>query len=232
MITLHGFGPNIGLPDASPFVLKIDAFLRLAGIPFESVPGVGNVRKAPKGKLPFITDDGEVISDSTFIIEHLQKKHNINLDQHLDDTQRAIAFLLRATLEEKIYWCSLYYRWADDAGWAQTKEAFFGELPLVAKSFVPLLVRRSLRKALHEQGTGRHSPGEILNITRECLQSISAIVGDGPFLFGDTPCTTDATLYGFLAQLTLADIDTPVNTMANSYPNLKAYSERFKARYY
>jgi len=39
-------------------------------------------------------------------------------------------------------------------------------------------------------------------------------------------------LYGFLAQLLLADIDTPVNDIAKDYPNLKSYCEIFKARYY
>ena len=74
MIKLHGFGPKLGLPDASPFVLKVDAYLRLADIPFESVSGIDNVRKAPKSKLPFITDGDQVISDSAFIVQHLQKK--------------------------------------------------------------------------------------------------------------------------------------------------------------
>jgi len=169
MVTLHGFGPKLGLPDASPFVLKVDAFLRLSDIPFESVTGMGNIRKAPKGKLPFISDNGQIISDSTFIIDHLQEKNSIDLDRHLSDSQRAIAFLVRSTLEEKVYWCSLYFRWIDDSGWAQTKKTFFGGLPTIAKALVPMMVRRGLRKALHEQGTGRHSPDEILGIARESL---------------------------------------------------------------
>ena len=105
MIKLHGFGPNLGLPDASPFVLKIDAYLRLADIPFESVSGMDNIRKAPKSKLPFITDpsitDGDqVISDSAFIVQHLQKKHAVNLDADLTEEQKAIAHLVCSTLEE------------------------------------------------------------------------------------------------------------------------------------
>ena len=94
MIKLHGFGPNLGLPDASPFVLKIDAYLRLAEIPFESVSGMDNVRKAPKGKLPFITDGDQVISDSVFIVQYLQNKHGVNLDAGLTKEQQAIAFLV------------------------------------------------------------------------------------------------------------------------------------------
>jgi len=237
MIKLHGFGPNLGLPDASPFVLKIDAYLRLADIPFEFVSGMGNIRKAPKSKLPFITDpsiiDGDqVISDSAFIVQHLQNNHGVNLDADLTDEQKAIAHLVCSTLEEKSYWCGLYYRWIDDAGWRQTRSAFFGEMPAIMKLFVPAIVRRDMGKALHGQGTGRHSPDEILQIARESISSVSTLLGSGPFLFGEKPCSADATLYGSLAQLTLAEIDTPVNTMAAEYPNLKTYCERFKEKYY
>jgi len=232
MIKLHGFGPNLGLPDASPFVLKIDAYLRLAEIPFESVSGMDNVRKAPKGKLPFITDGDQVISDSMFIVQYLQNKYGVNLDADLTKEQQAIAFLVCSTLEEKSYWCGLYYRWIDESGWRQTRSAFFGEMPAIMKLFVPALVRRDLGKALHGQGTGRHSPGEILQIARDSISSVATLLGDGPFLFGEKPCSADATLYGSLAQLTLAKIDTPINAIAAEYPNLKTYSERFRQRYY
>ena len=232
MIKLHGFGPNLGLPDASPFVLKIDAYLRLAEIPFESVSGMDNVRKAPKGKLPFITDGDQVISDSVFIVQYLQNKYGVNLDAGLTKEQQAVAFLVCSTLEEKSYWCGLYYRWIDDTGWRQTRSAFFGEMPAIMKLFVPVLVRRDLGKALVGQGTGRHSPDEILQIARDSISSVATLLGSGPFLFGEKPCGADATLYGSLAQLTLAEIDTPINAIAAEYPNLKSYCERFRQRYY
>ncbi|MEA1888330.1 MAG: glutathione S-transferase family protein, partial [Pseudomonadota bacterium] len=62
MIKLYGFGNNFGVADASPFVLKVDAYMRMAGIQFENIPGLVNLRKAPKGKLPFIDDNGKIIA--------------------------------------------------------------------------------------------------------------------------------------------------------------------------
>jgi hypothetical protein len=35
MITLFGFGPSFGLPDASPFVPKVETLLRMSKLPFE-----------------------------------------------------------------------------------------------------------------------------------------------------------------------------------------------------
>jgi hypothetical protein len=37
MIKLHGFGPAWGLPDLSPFVTKVDCYLRLVGLPHEVI---------------------------------------------------------------------------------------------------------------------------------------------------------------------------------------------------
>jgi glutathione S-transferase len=65
MITLYTFGPSAGLPDISPFVMKAEVLLKMAGLPYRT--DTTGFRKAPKGKLPYIDDDGEIVADSTFI---------------------------------------------------------------------------------------------------------------------------------------------------------------------
>ena len=67
MIKVHQFAPAFGLPNASPFCMKLETYLRMAGLPFELVND-GNVIRAPKGKLPYIEDDGRVVADTNFII--------------------------------------------------------------------------------------------------------------------------------------------------------------------
>jgi Glutathione S-transferase N-terminal domain len=51
----------------------------------------GRYWKAPKGKLPYIVDDGEAVGDSTFIRWHIEKKYQIDFDRGLTPEQRAIA---------------------------------------------------------------------------------------------------------------------------------------------
>jgi len=65
MITLYAFGPAFGLPDVSPFVTKVEMLLKMAGLDYRT--DTKGFSKAPKGKLPYIADDGEMIADSTFI---------------------------------------------------------------------------------------------------------------------------------------------------------------------
>ncbi len=61
MITLYAFGPQFSLPDPSPFVTKAEVLLKMAKLPYEI--DLKGFRKAPKGKLPYIKDDGELIAD-------------------------------------------------------------------------------------------------------------------------------------------------------------------------
>jgi len=232
MIKLFGFGPQFGVPDPSPFVMKVDAYLRMTGIEFKFEPGIDNLRKAPKGKLPFIEDDGEVIADSFFIIEHLRQKYHPTLDQWLSEEQRAIMNLIIKSLDENFNWCLVYSRWLCDDTWPTLKAAFFGGLPFPAKQIAPIIVRRRIRTALIKQGMGRHNDREIMQIAQHTVDSLSGLLNDKHYLLGSQPCTLDATAYAFLAQLVLVDLDNPLNRLAARYDNLVDYCRRINRRYY
>src|SRR5262249_24742139 len=90
MITLYTFGPAFGLPDPSPFVTKAEVLLKMAGLDYRT--DRNGLRRAPKGKLPFIDDDGERIADSTFIRWHIEKKYGVDLDRGLTAPERAVAW--------------------------------------------------------------------------------------------------------------------------------------------
>ena len=78
MITLYTFGPYFGLPDASPFVTKAMLLLKFSGLPYEE--NRHGYSRAPKGKLPYIADDGIIIADSTLIRFHIEKKYGFDFD--------------------------------------------------------------------------------------------------------------------------------------------------------
>ena len=114
MVTLFSFGPNLGMPDPSPFVLKVDAYLRMTGIEFKHLSRMSNLRKSPKGKLPFIEHQGKVVADSQFIFEYLKREFGDTLDEQLTDEQKAIAYLVTKSLDENLYFALVYSRWAFD----------------------------------------------------------------------------------------------------------------------
>ncbi|MDP1599368.1 glutathione S-transferase N-terminal domain-containing protein [Phenylobacterium sp.] len=81
MITLYGFGENFGLPEVSPYVTKTEVHLRLAGLPYAKQASAPQF--SPKGQLPWMDDDGELIADSHFIRLHLERKYAIDFDEDL-----------------------------------------------------------------------------------------------------------------------------------------------------
>ncbi len=230
-IKLYQFPPALGLPNASPFCMKLETYLRMAGLPFESVYTL-NLARSPKGKLPYIDDDGTVVADSSLAIEHLKARHGDSLDGWLSPTERAVALAMRRLTEENLYWAMLYARWIDETGWPLTRKAFFGRMPVPLKWFVPHLARRGIRRELSGHGMGRHSPEEIYAIGKTDLTALAEFLGAKPFMMGDRASSLDATAYAFFANIVWVRQETPLKVHLRGHPHVEAYCQRMKARYY
>ena len=231
MIKLYQFAPAFGLPNASPFCMKLETYLRMAGLPYQLVNS-GNVMKAPKGKLPYIDDDGTIVADTTFIIDYLKRRHGDPLDASLSPMDRALATAFQRLLEENLYWAIVHSRWAQVDGWALTKIAFFGGLPVPLRWIVPPLARRGILAEMRGHGMGRHNAEEIQRIACRDIAAVADFLADKPYLLGEQPSSLDATAYAFLANLLWAPLASPIRDYARSRPNLAAYCERMKARYF
>ncbi len=236
MIKLYSFGASFGVMDPSPFVVKVDAFMKMAQLPYEVISSADNLKIAPKGKLPFIIDhtaDGEnTIADSQAIAEYLIQKYQVSLDEHLSPEQQAQAYLFTKSLDENLYWCLVYSRWVLDDTWPLVKEAFFGGLPWPIKVIVPSIIQKKVRKNLYGQGIGRHTKDEILAITDKSFASLSTLLGSKDYFFGNKPSSFDATVYSILCQFISVDCNNEFNEKARSYLNLVQFCQRIEQAYY
>jgi glutathione S-transferase len=230
MITLYNFGPAFGLPDPSPFVTKAEVSLKMAGLPYKT--DTGGFNKAPKGKLPYIVDDGETIADSTFIRWHLEKKYHIDLDRGLDAEQRAIAWAFEKMLEDHLYWAVVHDRWMDDVNFDKGPRTFFRKIPAPLRPFLVPMIRRQVRRALHGQGMGRHSPEEIVALGTRSIDATADFLGTKPYLMGSEPTAVDATAFAFLAGVLCPLFDTKLRTAAERRDNLRRYVGRMTVRFY
>src|SRR4051794_3769443 len=97
MITLYGFGPYLGMPDGSPYCMKAEILLRMAGLAYAKA--VARPDQGPKGKLPFLDDAGEVVADTSFIRAHIERKYGFDFDRGLDKTERAEAWAIERMIE-------------------------------------------------------------------------------------------------------------------------------------
>jgi len=230
MITLYTFGPFFGLPDPSPFVMKGDMLLKLSGLAYQT--NTRGFSRAPKGKLPYIDDDGTRVADSTLIRMHLEKKHGIDFDRALSPRDRGTAWAVDKMLEDHLYWIMVYWRWLNDTNFERGPKAFFQRAPAIVRPFVASFVRRGIRRTLHSHGIGRHTEAETTAMSARVVESLSGILGDNPYFLGAEPCGADATVFAFVAGGMAPVFDAPLRTQLENTPNLVAYRNRMMAQYY
>jgi len=230
MITLYGFGPCFGLPDPSPYVTKTMAQLKMAGLAYRvDTAGYG---RAPKGKLPYIDDAGEIVADSTFIRAHVERKYSFDFDAGLGPRERAEAWAIERMLEDHLYWAAVHFRWIDPVNFAKGPAHFFDDAPDAVRDTVRREAQDRVRQVLHGQGIGRHSREEITLLGTRSLAALSMCLGGKPYLMGPKPCGTDATAMAMIAAITAPFFETPLRDAAAAFPNLAAYGDRMMAEFF
>lgn len=203
-----------GMPSVSPFCVKLETWLRMAGVDFERRPG--NPAQAPKGKVPYVELDGVLVGDSQIIQERLTDARGVTLDQGLDARARALARVVRRTLEEGTYWSLVHARWLDDAGWATYKPDFGAVLPPLARPALPL-IRHQVRKSARAHGAGRHDSDTIYAMGAADLAAVAELI-TGPFFFGPDPHSVDAVVYAMAVSAARFPVDSPVRAAAQVGP--------------
>ena len=230
MITLYTFGPRFGLPDSSPFALKSEVQLKMARLGYRLE--YGGPQQAPKGKLPYLDDDGTVVADTVFIRDYVEKTYRVDLDAGLSAGQKAVAWAVERMVEDHLYWATVHLRWAVKDNFDKGPTHFFDAIPEPARDQAREQGRQRVLANLQAHGLGRHSPDEIADQAGRSLSALAGILGDKPYLMGDAPTGSDASVFGAVAALTAPLFDSPVREAAEAHPNLVAYRDRMMARYY
>lgn len=231
MIKLYQFKRAFNVANPSPFCMKVETYLRLAGLQYELVT-VGNPSKLPKGKAPVIEHEGHTVPDSTHILEYLEERFSPGLDRGLDAATLAACHAFARLLEERFYWTMVYSRWVDRRCWPTVRDTWFGDLPRPLGAAVGAIVQRGVRRTLHGQGVGRHSPDQIYAFARRDIAAVSEWLGDKPYFTGNAPCTIDAVVYAFMANAIDVPFDTELEAAARALPNLLGYCARMRERYF
>ena len=225
MITLMQYAPGWGVMNASPFCMKVEAFLRLVNLPYEAVT-LPDPRKSPKGKLPFIEDNGRRVSDSSLILDYLIEQYALKIDESLTDNQRSQSLALQRLLEEHLYWVIVYSRWIEEAGWQQVKSSYFSSLPALLKAVVPAMLKRTVKQALYAQGLGRHSRDEIYHFGIKDLEVIRIQLEQHPFLLDTVSASSiDAIGYSFMANILQVPIESPLKDYMRQHECFEKYCD-------
>jgi glutathione S-transferase len=229
-ITLHRFGPFLGAPDSSPFVIKAMVLLKLAGLSFGAVQG--NPLKAPRKLLPYIEDEGVKVADSTFIRRHIERKYGVDFDAALTLEAKASAWAVERMCEDHLYFAMLEARWLDRAAFKQGVGTMFGVVPSPLRPLAKIMLRRANAARLHGHGLGRHNKADIAMLATRDIDALAALLGDKPYLMGDAPCGSDAFVFGIITSILTPPLDNALRRAMAKHANLVAYRERMTRRFF
>jgi len=217
MLTLYSYPELFGVADNNGYGLKVFALLRLTGVPFRH-EHIFDASRAPRGQLPYITDDGETIGDSETIVEHLIRKFGLTVDDALGPRQRDTNHLIARLLDD-LYWVISYSRWKDDRFWPLFRDALLKENPDLSEAGL-LKAREYNFQRYHFQGIGRYAPDAAYARGLADLRVLAHVLPAAGYVHGAKPSSVDAGIYGFIANIHFYDIDTPLKRFVSAHPNL------------
>ncbi|KAG7170094.1 Failed axon connections-like 6 [Homarus americanus] len=202
VVVLHMFPRGHFCPNLSPFVVKLEMYLRMADIPYQVdyEEPVG-----PKGKCPWITLNGEEIGDSQLIMEKLGPMYNKDFSSALTPEQKAIAQGMRIMVDEHLLWCLVVWRYVVDAG---RSLVVCMELPFYFAIMLRVFLGK-IKQSTSAQGIGRHSYAEVEEMGRKDLNALSVYLGEKRYLMGDEPTEVDCAVFGMLSQILNSPIFRP-----------------------
>lgn len=228
MIKLYTLPAAFGLRNPSPFCLKVEMALAHLDVPFEYATTL-ELNKAPKGKVPWIDDDG-IIADSELILAHLDKKTDGGLFDQLTAEEVAVGTAFSRLADDHFYWMIVASRWLDDGWFNNVKRAFFDPLPWPISKIIPIVARRSVRKTYDLHGLGRHTMEEQQSFLKRDIAAIEAWLSEHQFIASNRITVYDFTVASMLAGAMDNQPATWLSKITNESQPLRDYVERVQEK--
>lgn len=222
MLTLFSYPELFGVADNNPYGLKIFAFLKLCGLPFRH-EHIFNAESAPRGQLPYIDDDGEILGDSDRIIAHLIRQKGLTIDDALTAQQRDVDLMVRRLLDD-LYWVMSYSRWRDDLYWPLFRDEILKSHARVSAESLERAREYNFQRYYY-QGVGRYDRDAVFARGLADLEVLANLIPEQGFPFGEQPTSIDAGIYGFIANIFFFRIETPLRAFVASRANLVRHCE-------
>ncbi|XP_043193869.1 failed axon connections homolog [Amphibalanus amphitrite] len=227
VVVLHQFERGTNMPNLSPFALKLETYLRMAGIKYivdtEEPQGA-------RGKCPWITINGEELSDSELIIDYLAKHFNKPIKEELSPSQHAIGRAVQVMLDEHTIVAVAYKRYVLDR-MSYILKCFPKQYQLMMRIFYPAFSKQ-LKKYFFTNGMGRFSEEEVLFFLRRELRALEDVIGDKQFVVAKTPSTYDAAVFAELTQVIIGCAPEVERYVRDNHAVLVQYFERMKDKYW
>jgi glutathione S-transferase len=149
----------------SPFCDKVRRALYLKGIPWDTVevpliPSAKFKAISPTGKFPAVDFGGEIIVDSSNILDHLDRLVPVPPLLPADPKARADALILEDWADESLYFFDMTMR-----NWPQNRQYFIDDLlhaeTGLKRRIMAAMVPGAVKKHAVAQGLGRKSEAQV-----------------------------------------------------------------------
>mmetsp|Transcript_4281 Transcript_4281/g.6297 ORF Transcript_4281/g.6297 Transcript_4281/m.6297 type:complete len:293 (+) Transcript_4281:29-907(+) len=227
-----------GVVFMSPFVIKVQTYLRMAGIEYKEHK-TADMMSSPTGKVPFLLHRGQLICDSSEIIEYLKIEYpskTLEGDKELEGKKHMVTMIQRL-LEDHFYWLLVFLLWATKEGANWVTKKYFSEVPALIRPFLVPYIINDLRNTCVAVGVGRYTDEVREKKWREDCIALNEVLGDKPFMLThQNPSSADVLAYSFLSSLLsnqeVKTFDKLINFLKKSTPQLVAYHDRIHATYF
>jgi len=229
MLTLISFAQGYDQPSFSPFCVKAEYLLRLAGVSWR-VEHHNDPRKMPRGKLPVLRTKTGLVHDSGRIQTYLEDQ-GAPFDSTLSEQDLILSHSLRRMVEEHLYFLLVLDRWENEDVWPLVRDAYFEEIPKLLRGLITGALRKKLLAGLATQGLGRLTWEERLERAAHDMRCLRGQLGDKAFLFGDNLSTLDASVVAMLGAIRSTPRNTRLSLLVSEDEVLSAYVDRGEAAF-
>lgn len=224
MLTLLTYPRHGDVFSLSPFCVKAALLLTYAGQNWQR-EDLKDPRKMPHRKLPVLRTPDGLVPDSSEIRRYLESS-GAEFDAGLSSRDKAHAQALIRLAEDTLYFHVVYDRWANEAVWPSTRDAYFSEIPSLIRRPVTHSIRQSVCTGLAFQGTGRFNEGERKARLEQDLQVVTVLLKNSPFLMGGQITSTDFSVAAMLQAMRSTMVETKLVRRISDDPVLSGYVDR------
>ncbi len=183
-------------------------------------------RYNPRGRLPVLSIDDELIVDSSDILTELDRRflHSPMLPEEPID--RARASMLEDWADEVLYFYDVWYRWLDPRNAKRMKREVLAHLPIPFRWLVPPLAAREVRRRARGQGIGLKEPAAVRREYRECLDCLVELLRYDDYLVAGRMTRADFAVCAVLDQLRIPRLTPDAAAEIDARPEVVAWLER------
>lgn len=227
-VVLYQYPPVGALPSLSPFCWKAQMALRLRGVAFRVENVIVPRRVNPRGKVPYLTWNGEGIEDSTAIVRAIDARTDGPPLVPADPARAALAHVLEDWADESLYWYGVYAKFLDPGGWARVGPAIADAVPRPLRAVAPGLARVAMGRALAAQGLTRRAATLVDEEFARHVGAVDALLDGREYLAGDAVSIADLGVAPMLGQLAVG-LTPRFGAVVARHPRVTAWLSRVRS---